>query len=49
MKSVILQLRKQQELLRKEYEYERSEYEVKAKTKGVLRLMGQGRCWYPVT
>ena len=48
MKSVILQLRKQQELLRKEYEYERSEYEVKAKTKGVLRLMGQGRCWYPV-
>lgn len=49
MKSPVLQLKQQEELLRKEYEYEREEYEVRARQAGVLKRMRQGKCWYPLS
>lgn len=46
--SPILDLQRQQDLLRKEYEYEKEMYQQQAERTGLRKRVERGLCWYPV-
>lgn len=46
--SPLLNIQRQQMLLRMEYEYEKEEFKRQTETMGVARKVKRGLCWYPV-